>query len=393
VSLLDRSPKLRRYMMFDGGKVTVVAHTPDLVRSAGRLLADFFERHGIDRAFFVVDPEVWRLYGAKLAAAIDALRKGFDVVVAQPRHAGERMKTEREYLRLVRKVLAWSPGRGDLPVVVGGGAAHDLGALVASTVRRGVPYVVVPTTLTSMIDAALSPKSAINIGPFKNGLGTNHVPMGVLWDPAFLATLDETSVLTGMAELVKIAAVRSAKLFEILEVYGTTLVDLRFQCDLAPGIVDAAARTFLRMKYEPRDRPESLRSFGHGFSRKIEGSSRYRVSHGEAASVEMAIAGTLAHQLNLLPRDDLDRLHALIARLGLPLTNPHACAPELWKIFARKYDLNQPFSYVILKKLGEATFLDRFSQADLRDAIAFTAARARVFAPAPQARHILGRWW
>src|SRR5690606_4865767 len=102
-------------------------------------------------------------------------------------------------------------------VALGGGAVGDLAGFAAATLFRGVRWVCVPTSLLAMVDSSVGGKTGINQGGAKNQLGAFHQPVGVFCDLDLLATLPEREYVSGLAEVVKTAAIGDATLLEVLE--------------------------------------------------------------------------------------------------------------------------------------------------------------------------------
>lgn len=93
--------------------------------------------------------------------------------------------------------------RHSLMVNLGGGMVTDLGGFAASTFKRGMAYINIPTTLLSMVDASVGGKTGINFGGLKNEIGVFNCASSVLLDTAFLRTLDQDNMLSGYAEMIK----------------------------------------------------------------------------------------------------------------------------------------------------------------------------------------------
>ena len=119
-------------------------------------------------------------------------------------------------------------------LVVGGGLTTDVAGFACASYRRNTPYIRIPTTLIGLIDASVSIKVAVNHGKHKNRLGAYHASQKVFLDFSFLETLPEDQVRNGMAELIKIAVVGNAGIFELLEKHGEELLRTRFGHSTGP---------------------------------------------------------------------------------------------------------------------------------------------------------------
>ncbi|HSN49620.1 MAG TPA: 3-dehydroquinate synthase family protein, partial [Bacteroidales bacterium] len=105
-------------------------------------------------------------------------------------------------------------GRNTLLINLGGGVVTDLGGFAASTYKRGIPFINIPTTLLGMVDAAIGGKTAVNEGTIKNQIGTFALPAGVFIFPGFLATLPAYHLKGGYGEIIKYALIADADLWD-----------------------------------------------------------------------------------------------------------------------------------------------------------------------------------
>ena len=115
----------------------------------------------------------------------------------------------------------------------------DLAGFVAASYRRGVPYIKVPTTLMGYVDASIGIKTGVNYNGNKNRLGAFHAPQTVLLDKAFLKTQPRRHVVNGVCEILKLAIVKDAELFQLLETHGAKSIEAHFQDEQGGIILDA----------------------------------------------------------------------------------------------------------------------------------------------------------
>ncbi len=210
--------------------------------------------------------------------------------------------------------------RRDEPViVVGGGAVLDAAGFAAATVRRGLPWVAVPTTVVGMADAAVGGKVAVNHPRGKNLLGTFHPPALVLADVAFLDTLDDRDRVAGLAEVYKAGRVGDPDLVARLRrgVPG----DAAAYAEVLARAVAVKARLV-----EADERDHGARralnlghTLGHALERLV---SNERLRHGEAVAIGMAYAARLALARDRVGAAWVARQDEDLARLGLPTAPP-----------------------------------------------------------------------
>ena len=297
-------------------------------------------------AALIVDENVRRLHGARLP--------DWPLVEVS---ASEAAKTLATFERLARSLVGLGVDRSTLVVGVGGGITCDLAGFVASTLLRGLPFGLAPTTLLAQVDAAVGGKNGVNLDGLKNQVGTVTQPEFVLTDHAVLATLPPREVGCGIAEAIKTAAVADAALFALIE----DRLDALLRCDheTAARVVEGAVRAKVRIVAgDERDLGQRrLLNFGHTLGHAIE--KVFRWSHGEAVAAGMAAAGRLSVRRGLLPAGEGKRLEQLIARAGLPTSCPSDRWAELDAAIGHdKKRLHGRQAGVLLRALGDGIVAD-----------------------------------
>ncbi|MEU2777096.1 iron-containing alcohol dehydrogenase, partial [Streptomyces sp. NPDC007162] len=174
------------------------------------------------RRLVVVDSTVYDLYGPRIHAYFQNQRVEYGLCVID---AHEGVKSMETVFEIVSSMDSFGVSRRREPVIaIGGGVLTDLVGLAASLYRRSTPYIRVPTTLICMVDAAIGAKTGVNFREHKNRLGTYHPSAVTLIDREFLGTLSARHVCNGLAEILKMAMVKDAELFEHLAAHGSRLV-------------------------------------------------------------------------------------------------------------------------------------------------------------------------
>lgn len=235
---------------------------------------------------------------------------------------GEAAKT-RETLADLQD--AWIDLRRDEPVVVvGGGAALDVAGFAAATLRRGLPWIAVPTSVVGMADAAVGGKTAVNHPRGKNLLGTFHPPCLVLADVATLATLDPRDRVAGLAEVYKGARISDVGLLARLR-DGAPSGDEAW----AAAIHAAVAVKARLVEADERDLGvRRLLNYGHTVGHALErvlGNERLR--HGEAVAIGMDAAARLSVARGLMTAAERTRQRQDLVGLGLPVDMPTDADP------------------------------------------------------------------
>jgi 3-dehydroquinate synthase len=234
-------------------------------------------------------------------------------------------------------------------IVVGGGAATDAGGFATGTFMRGMDTVLVPTTLMAQVDAAIGGKSAINIGSTKNIVGAFHLPKAVVVDVSALEKLPDREVASGMAEVVKVAAISSHPFLAAIEAVAE---DVR---PALPMLVEEAVQAKVEaIGGDVRDVTGRRRrlNFGHTLAHALE--LELRLRHGEAVSVGMAAAARASVEMGMLTQAESDELSEILRRLGLP-TSVEVVPEQVWRHLTEdKKRRGEDMDLVLLRRLGRA---------------------------------------
>jgi 3-dehydroquinate synthetase len=195
---------------------------------------------------------------------------------------------------------------------------------VASTYLRGVPLIQIPTSLLAQVDAAIGGKTGINHPRGKNLIGSFYHPQLVLADPSVLFSLPERSRTEGWAEIVKYGIILDAELFALLEAQADILrgfshASVALLCQIIARCIDLKVMVIENDEREQGQR--AILNYGHTFAHALENVSGYgEWLHGEAVSVGMVVAATLAQEAGLFAASDVVRQNRLLGALGLPTT-------------------------------------------------------------------------
>lgn len=272
------------------------------------------------KALVITTPTVARLLAERFVRAMQAAALDVTIHVVP---MGEAVKTPETLLHICQLAQRAGLGRTDVMVALGGGVCCDLVTTAAAIYRRGIDYICIPTTLIGQVDAAVGVKGAVNFNGAKSMLGVFHAPHSAWIDTALLRTLPAAAISDGLAEILKLALSCDASLFELLEQEGEQLLATRFAKPAAAArtVVERSVALTLQELgsnlYE-RHGLRRLLDFGHTFSPTIEAISDYRLSHGQAVSIDMAYSTAIAAKLGMIEPRDAHRVYRLMDRLDLP---------------------------------------------------------------------------
>jgi 3-dehydroquinate synthase len=299
-----------------GRSSRVDAYPIHVTRTLPEALLRLVDLAGSARVGVITDKVVHELHGRALLAGFDELGLHPDLVVVP---SGERYKSLDEAVRLWHWLAAGPLGRRDVVMAFGGGVVIDMGGWVAAGYMRGMRYINVPTTLVAQVDAGIGGKLAVNHGTAKNLIGGFHQPIGVVSNVGFLETLDVRHIRAGLAETIKKALIASPAYWTFIEDHARALlakdIDALEQLVRAAGAIKAALIERDPYEYDSR----RTLGFGHALAHPLETITGYGpVLHGEAVSFGMVVECTIAAERGLLAADLLERVIALLRRIGLP---------------------------------------------------------------------------
>ena len=208
-------------------------------------------------------------------------------------------------------------------VALGGGVVGDIAGFAAATYQRGVDLIQVPTTLLAQVDSSVGGKTGVNHRLGKNMIGAFHQPRCVVADTATLNTLDDRQLAAGLAEVIKYGLIRDVGFFCWLEENIEAL--LARDSDALSYAIEQSCRN--KAEVVAADERESgqraLLNLGHTFGHAIETGAGYGAwLHGEAVAVGMLLAARVSARQGWLSDNDVQRIEALLLRVGLPTKPP-----------------------------------------------------------------------
>jgi 3-dehydroquinate synthase len=318
--------------------------------------------------FVVVDSNVQVHFGPKIKAYF--VHHGIDAkIVTFP--SGEENKNLDRFTKLATELESIPIHRRDEPIIaIGGGTLTDVVGYLASSYRRSVPHIKVPTTVMGYVDAAIGIKNGINFNGHKNRLGSFEAPLKVLLDKAFFKTLPKRHLLNGLCEIIKLAVIKDLGLFELLEQHGACSIESQFQNEVGSLILDQAITGMLD-ELEPNLFEDDLQrrvDFGHTFSYGLEVANA-GILHGEAVLLDIIFSIMLANQRGLFAESEVDRVFQLIADLGIVVDFSALNPRDLWDALEERTCHRNGFQRVpIPDGLGRCVFLNDIEQHEIEAA-------------------------
>ncbi len=266
--------------------------------------------------------------------------------------AGEEHKNQHTVDDIIQQLIQLGANKNTFLVGVGGGVVTDITGYVAAVYMRGVKFALVPTSVLAMVDAAVGGKNGIDVGVYKNMVGTILQPAFIFYDYSFLQTLPVKEWVNGFAEIIKHACIKDALLFAVLEKYSLHeyQADKTLVADLVEKNVEIKSQIVTRDEFETGER--KLLNFGHTIGHAVE--NLHQIPHGHAVSIGMVAACNLSEQVNNFHFNDAGRIVKLLAKYHLPvdMETDHEKVFEVLKMDKKRKD--EGIQFILLKKIGQA---------------------------------------
>jgi 3-dehydroquinate synthase len=293
---------------------------------------------------------------------------------------GEGSKNYATFEAVCEAIIAARIERGDLVVALGGGVIGDLAGFAAASVRRGLDFVQVPTSLLAQVDSSVGGKTGINSRQGKNLVGAFHQPILVIADTAMLDTLSPREFRAGYAEVAKYGLLGDAPFFAWLEanwreVFAGGQSSLAREQAIAVCCRNKAG-VVSRDERETGER--ALLNLGHTFGHAFEAGAGYsqRLLHGEAVSLGCTLAFEFSARKGLVGDNTAGRVRAHLAAVGLPtqvqdVPGGVPDADRLMDLIAQDKKVKRgKLTFILARGVGEAFVANDVDPAEVRGFLA-----------------------
>jgi 3-dehydroquinate synthase len=286
---------------------------------------------------FVTDDHIYKHHKRKF---------GKQKIVVLP--AGEAHKQQATVDFLLGELIKLGADRKTLLVGVGGGVVTDITGYAASVYMRGIRFGFVPTTILAMVDAAIGGKNGVDVGLYKNLVGTINQPEFLLYDYALLKSLPANEWVNGFAEIIKHACIKDAAMFKQLE--QQKISSYKKDTKLLNALIkrNALLKAHVVKADEFEQGERRLLNFGHTLGHAIE--NLHGLSHGEAISVGMVAACAISQVQTGFKQ--MAKVVALFEQYGLPTNAAYQVEQVFDLLKMDKKKENAAINYVLLKKVG-----------------------------------------
>lgn len=278
---------------------------PNIITNLGSILQDEI---GGAKLLIVTDTNVAKLY---LDLALNALKDSNFEVHTHILSPGEDAKNLDNYIYILNVLSEHDFSRSDVIIALGGGTVGDLAGFIASTYKRGMKFVQIPTTLLASVDSSIGGKSAVNLPLGKNQVGTIYNPKLVICDPTLLHSLSANALRDGHAEIIKYGILNG---LEIVELLRKAVINKDYSSVISKAIS-------IKRDYIEKDEGDcNLRQFlnlGHLVGHALEAASNYSISHGSAVAYGLIIESKCCALADLCEMSNYFEISSLVQEFGL----------------------------------------------------------------------------
>jgi 3-dehydroquinate synthase len=324
----------------------------DVVVENVEQIANLLYGRGLKNPIIITDENV-EFHAEKVVASLNKISLKPKILTVP---AGEEFKNLNTVAFLWKSFLENGLDRKSSVIALGGGVISDLGGFAASTYMRGINWVAIPTTLLSMVDAALGGKTGIDLPEGKNLVGSFHPPKLVLADPQLLRTLPEQELISGMAEVVKHGIISDPELFSLCA-RGLDCVKENLE-----HIVKRAMAVKIRIiEADPYEKGfRAALNLGHTVGHAVEQASRFQLRHGEAVAIGMVAEARYAERIGVASKGLADEIAAVLSTIGLQVQTPKELSREeiLRAMKVDKKKTAQIIRFALPVQIGEVKLVD-----------------------------------
>lgn len=318
-------------------------------------LGEKIQQHGNYSHVFVLVDEHTKKYCFPLLLEQQNFFSEADIIEIP---VGEESKSIEIVYQIWGSLLESGADRKSLLVNLGGGVITDLGGFVASTFKRGIDFINVPTTLMGQVDAAIGGKTGINFEDVKNQIGTFSPPLFTYIDSIFLQTLPERELRSGLAEIIKYSLTLNKELIP--------LITNDWKSHLPQLIANCAQlkKELIEEDFTEKGNRKKL-NFGHTIGHALESLFIGELTHGEAIAQGIKIEAVLSQKYGTLPENEVKSIHDLIDSFYEPIVLQYADLPAMIEAMLKdKKNKDGNINFTFLNEIGEST-IDHYLEKEI----------------------------
>ncbi|MBB6499892.1 3-dehydroquinate synthase [Pedobacter cryoconitis] len=329
-------------------------------------LAEIIENGKYSNVFVFADRNTAELCLPVFREMLDDF-SGFDLIETDP---GEENKNIDFCIGIWKTLLDFGADRKCLVINLGGGVITDMGGFVASTYKRGVDFINIPTTLLSQVDASVGGKTGIDIDNVKNMVGTFSLPQAVFIEAEFLKTVPQRELLSGFAEMIKHGLIVDKEYYQKLKAAdykNITTADIHRSVEIKNEVVTA----------DPQEKGlRKILNFGHTIGHAVESYSLSKdkkpLTHGEAIAIGMVCEAYLSHKNSTLTAEELEEIRQYISSVYPAYTIKEKSFDQLSVLMqSDKKNEHGNVLFSLLQSIGDCTYNCRVSESDIVESLKY----------------------
>lgn len=324
-----------------------------------------------DKLFVLVDETTHQLC-LPVIAGFDCMQEAQCIVIG----ATDTHKTLDTLSHVWAELQRMGATRHSLLINLGGGMVTDLGGFAASTFKRGLAYINIPTTLLSMVDASVGGKTGINFGGLKNEIGVFNNANSVILDTIFLQTMDQENILSGYAEMLKHGLISEEKMWAELLTFNLDALDnLEFLVPLGCMLADSVAVKQRIVTEDPTEHGiRKALNLGHTAGHAFESLALERkpILHGYAVAYGLVVELYLCCVKTGFPQDKMRQTVAFIKEHygRMPITCDDY--PKLIELMHHdKKNVGTDINFTLLGGIGDIRINQTATEEDIKEALDF----------------------
>lgn len=288
---------------------------------------------------------------------------------------GEQIKNDPEAVEAIfRAIDRDGLDRRSYVVVIGGGAVLDAVGYAAAIAHRGIRLIRFPTTTLGQADSGVGVKNAINAYGKKNWKGTFAVPWAVVNDQSLIARLPDRDFRAGFSEAVKVSLLKSASAFRFLCEHATSIAE-RDWTAVIPAIRTSVLMHLHHITHggDPFEMQEARPlDFGHWSAHKLEHLSQFRLRHGEAVAIGVALDTVYSHLVHGFDRADVQRTLKVLIDLRLPIFDEELNTQAIFDGLEEfRQHLGGRLTVTMLRAVGHGIHVHQIDEVAMKEAIEF----------------------
>jgi 3-dehydroquinate synthase len=329
-------------------------------------LVNFIKEGKYSRSFVLTD-ENTAVHCLPLLQQYLGEADNFDIIEI---NAGEESKNLDFCIGVWKMLIDFGADRKALMINLGGGVVTDLGGFVASTYKRGIDFVQVPTTLLSQVDASVGGKTGVDLDSIKNIIGTFTQPKAVFMVADFFKTLPERQILSGLAEMLKHGLICDVAYWDKLKTSDLSLPSI----ELVHRSVEIKNEVVIEDPHEKGIR--KALNFGHTVGHAVETYSMLNdsnpLTHGEAIAVGMVCEAWLSNKKAGLPDGQLAEIAQVLTKLYPKHSIAGDCYPALFQLMQKdKKNQNGQINCTLLTSIGQYSIDNICTEQELCDSLRY----------------------